>query len=75
MTFTPSTAYIGHHIQVKVTGTTELYSTISVESPSTFVLGTGGLGSLTSPTITYPGTLEPGTMMTSVLARVTCLPR
>ncbi len=66
-TFRPSTAYIGHYIQVKVTGTTGLYATASIESPHTFVLGTGGLGDLTAPSITYPGTLQPGTVMTSVL--------
>ena len=58
-------AYISHRLQVKVTGTTALYNTASVESPNTFVLGTGGLGTLTSPTISYPGTLQPGTVMTS----------
>ena len=65
-TFRPSSAYIGHYIQAKVTGSTALYNPASIETPHTFVLGTGGLGDLTAPSITYPGTLEPGTVMTSV---------
>jgi hypothetical protein len=64
--FHPSTAYIGHHIQVRVTGSTALYNTLSTESPYAFVLGTGGLGDLTAPSISYTGALQPGTVMTSV---------
>lgn len=66
-TFTPSTAYIGHHIQVKVTGSSSLYNVSSITTASTFVLGTGGLGALSQPTISYTGALEPGTVMMSVL--------
>jgi hypothetical protein len=63
-TFRPTTAYIAHHIQVKVTGSNSLYNALSTTTVSTFVLGTGGLGDLSQPTITFTGTLQPGTVMT-----------
>ena len=65
VTFTPSSAYIGKHITVRVEGTTPMYATGVVTSG--FVsLGAGLFSSPANPTISYAGTLEPGVVATAV---------
>jgi hypothetical protein len=65
-TYAPPYTYIGRHITVRVTGASTLYATGTVLSTA-ITLGSGTFsGSESDPTLSYTGTLQPGTAVTAV---------
>ncbi|HEX4443496.1 MAG TPA: hypothetical protein VHZ81_07970 [Galbitalea sp.] len=64
-TYAPPAAYVGKHLTVKTTGASTNYATLSVTSTAiTVTLGT--FGHAFDPTVSFTGTLQPGTVATAV---------
>jgi hypothetical protein len=64
-TFKPSSGYVNHHIQVRITGTSSLYNDVTSTTPSTFVLAAGVFTTPSAPSVVVSGAgLMPGTLMT-----------
>ena len=63
--FTPTSAYIGKHLTLRVTGSSPDYTTVTEVSPAVTLLG-GVFDVPSAPAITYSGSAQPGTVLTAV---------
>jgi hypothetical protein len=74
-TFTPSTGYIGRHLQVKVTGSSSYYTASPITTTSSFTLLPGVFAANptavppttgpTAPIVGFTGAVMPGTVLTA----------